>query len=496
MPTLNKRENPSAKIHPRQTDYFIKAKPPEVGFITYQIDKRAVEFLTETCGYRDGDQLPWAVVHPLRQIRDLYTLDEGHPRKADPDEDIQREIDVPSVDKFEIDHLIGYLANHPDVAGDVGNFRTQIERGDTSFVAELRRDGYTPIETPGFDSTANENLDRIAQQYFGDDTGGSITWNGEYVSEYIEVTDRAGDTHQFPKINERLPEGELYRLSQDLYTRWGQQIGESEVISRRYEPDESGFPNPWIGQREGSPEPSLEQADSPRAFYYRTIAGRGGYAPGTEAKEAFEAACEYSLEVYKANFPTAVGPNDLTTEYVTVEEANQPWHDFQVPPGWIEKYADNDGVPPLKRTESSSLSAQQRAVLDRHSPNGEGFQWFASREEGVEFLKDEFYAGVLIAADQIDLDIVGFARGGAAQPTFELDFGELRATAVIEETHCRFQFESPKGAEITFSNDGQLPSDVTVQARSVSAAADISTSVKQNLTAITEFAKTVLDAAA
>jgi hypothetical protein len=494
MPTLNKRENPSAKIHPRQTDYFIKAKPPEVGFITYQIDKRAVEFLTETCGYSDGDQLPWALVHPLRQIRDLYTLDEGHPRKANPDEGIQREIDVPSVADLEIDHLVGYLASHPDVFGDIENFRTRLEQQDTSYVAELRRDGYTPVETPGFDSTANENLDRIAQQYFGDDTGGYITWDGEYVSEYIQVTDRADDTHQFPKINERLPEGELYRLSQDLYTRWGQQIGESDVISRRYEPDESGFPNYWIGQREGSPEPSLEQADSPRAFYYRTIAGRGGYAPGTEAKEAFEAVCEYSLEVYKANFPTAVDPNDLTTEYVTVEEADQPWHDFQVPPGWIEKYADNDGVPPLKRTESSSLSAQQRAVLDRHCPSGEGFQWFASREEGVELLENEFYADVLIAADQIDLDVVGFGRGGAAQPTFELDFGELRATVTVEDTICFYECKSPRGGEITFRSDGHRTTNAVVHEDSVSAAADVSAMAEENISAMMDFAQTLLDA--
>lgn len=119
------------------------------------------------------------------------------------------------------------------------------------------------------------------------------------------------------------------------------------MISRRYEPTESGFPNRWIGQQEESPEPSLDDAKSPRVFFYRTIAGRSGYAPGERAKENFDEACEYSIEVYKANFPKAVDPQTLSTTYDTVEKATRPWEDFQVPPGWKEQYIENDGLPPL-----------------------------------------------------------------------------------------------------------------------------------------------------
>jgi hypothetical protein len=86
MPTLKKRVGEMSTLHPRQTKYYILAKPPEIGNITYQVDPRAVEFLTEAREYGDDDKLPWSIVHPLRQIRDLYTLDEGRPRSANPSE--------------------------------------------------------------------------------------------------------------------------------------------------------------------------------------------------------------------------------------------------------------------------------------------------------------------------------------------------------------------------------------------------------------------------
>ncbi|MCU4719675.1 hypothetical protein [Halapricum hydrolyticum] len=466
MPTLNRRVNKSDTLHPRQTEYFIKAKPPEVGYITYQIDPRAVEFLTDTLSYSDGDQLSWSLVHPLRQIKDLYTLEEGRPQNADPDTSSQR-VTVPSLESEEIDALTDYLSNHPDVVGDINSFRTRLEQQDGSYASVLNRDGYTPTETPGFSSTGDETLDRIAQSIFGDETEGYITWEGDRVYDYIEVTDRERNTHQFPKIDARLPEGELLRLSRDIYERWGPEIGESEVVSRRYEPGTDGFPNRWIGQRQDSPEPSLEHAESPRAFYYRTIAGRSHYAPGEEAEEAFNEACEYSLEVYKANFPKAVDPNDLETEYVTVEKATEPWNDFQVPPGWEEKYAENGGLPPLKREQTDDLSDAQSAVVRRHSPGGSGQQWFSSTDEAIELIEHDGYRDVLIAAHNSDCEVTDFYRGGAAEPVFEIELASSNPQILINHHEYQIVFESSEGSTFTLVcenysiSEWDFPEDVT-----------------------------------
>lgn len=465
MPTLNRRVNKSDTLHPRQTEYFIKAKPPEVGYITYQIDPRAVEFLTDTLDYADGDQLAWSLVHPLRQIKDLYTLEEGRPQNADPESSSQR-VTVPSLEYEEIDDLTEYLSNHPDVIGDINSFRTRLERQDGSYASVLTRDGYTPTETPGFSSTGDETLDRIAENIFGDETEGYITWKGERIYDYIEVTGREGNTHKFPKIDSRLSEGELLRLSRDIYEHWGPEIGESEVISRRYNPGADGFPNRWIGQRENSPEPSLRYAESPRAFYYRTIAGRSHYAPGEEAEEAFEEACEYSLEVYKANFPKAVDPNDFETEYVTVEKTTEPWNDFQVPPGWEEKYADNGGLPLLKEGPTKNLTDEQSAVVRRHTPDGAGQQWFSSIDEAIELVNNDTYCDLLIAAENTDYKVTNFRRGGAAQPVFEVELASSDPHILIDYQEYQIFFESDEG--LTFSlvceghsiSEWHLPEDV------------------------------------
>lgn len=345
MPTLHRRTGDS-RLHPRQTDYYIIAHPPEINYITYQIHRRARDFLVDTLGYSDEDELAWSLVHPLRQIGDLFTLDEGGPDRADPNE--SDKVTTPQLSTGEIAELVRYLEAHPDIVGDLELFKSRLHDAGSDYMDSITREGYTPMTTPGHSGgTGNDTLDKIANKYFGD-APETIEWNGEQIADFITVEDRNGEDHHFPKIDGRIPEAEEYRLSKDLYERWGKEIGESEVISRRYKRGESGFPNRWIGQREDAPEPSLDDAESPRAFYYRTLAGRSGRAPGVKAKEAFESACEYSLEVYKANFPEAVDPMTLSTPYTTVEKAPEPWEDFQVPPAWSAMYRDTDGLPPLK----------------------------------------------------------------------------------------------------------------------------------------------------
>jgi hypothetical protein len=494
MPTLYRRTDKSTKVHPRQTDYYIKAKPPEVGYVTYQIDSRAVDFLTDDLGYGDEDHLAWSIVHPLRHIRDLYTLDEGKPRTTNPEDYSEDRVTVASIESEEIDALVAYLNKHPDVVGEIGEFRTRLERQDVSYTAVLERDGYTPTETPGFDSTGSESLDKIAQEVFGDATGGSITWDGQQVYDYIRVTDRDGNKHEFPRIDSRIPEGELLRLSRDIYERWGKQIGESEVISRRYEPSDEGFPNRWIGQRTESPEPSLEDAKSPRAFFYRTIAGRSHYAPGTKAEDAFDEVCKYSLEVYKANFPTAVDPNDLQTEYVTVEKATKQWNDFQVPPGWQDRFPDYGGIPPLKQDSNIGLEEPENSVLEEHGPHGNGAKWFDSEDEAKEHLTNDTYRDVLIAANQSNQNVTDFSKGGAGHPVFEVRYESLKAEIMIDRECCIINCESYIGVGCSFEYDGAeiaaLSFDSTTKAKDMIGALGC---LEDRLLELIEFADTLLD---
>lgn len=457
MPTLNRRADHGDTLHPKQTEFYVNAKPPEAGNITYQVDRRAVDFLTEVRGYADGDDLPWSLVHVLRQIRDLFTLHEGRPRETEAEGHANEAVTVPTFDDGEASDLVDYLRDHPDVSGDVGAFETRLEERDDSYIDAIRRTSYTPSSTPGFDGTGNEPLDRIAQQYFDDGTADFIEWNGDRVYDYVVVSDRDGNSHQFPRIESRLPEGERLRLSRDIFERWGSEIGDSEVVSRRYEPSEEEFSNRWIGQCEGSPEPTLERASSPRAFFYRTLAGRSNYAPGTEADEAFEEACDYSLDVYRANFPTAVDPRDLRTEYVTIEEATEPWQDFQVPPRWAERYDATGGVPPLKRDSPipDHFDERVRTAIERHAPGGDGPIWFDSLEVAVDHFDTALYRDVLLVADQIEYPVEEFGRGKTGQLGFELEFhsrettlhvsmgeGSIEIASITGGTH-RIQFDSP-----------------------------------------------------
>lgn len=344
MPTLRSRTT-DAVLHPKQTAYYIVAHPPDIGYITYQVHERARDFLNEELRYRDGDEIAWSLVYPLRQIGDLFTLDEGGPGRAAPTENT--DVTTPQVSDEEVRKLVAYLERHPDVEGDIAQFELQLRAGSSTYMDSIVRDGYTPTTSPGHSNgTGNDTLDRIAHKYCGDGPA-AIEWNGDRIVDFITVADRDGERHRFPKIQSRIPAAEEYRLSKTLYERWGAEIGASEVNSRRYKRGENGFPNHWIGQRMGAPEPELKDANSPRAYFYRTIASRSGRAPGTKAKAAFEGACEYSLEVYKANFPTAVDPQTLSTEYTTVERVTKPWHDFQVPPAWDSAY--DGGLPPLIR---------------------------------------------------------------------------------------------------------------------------------------------------
>lgn len=318
-----------------------------------------------------------------------------------------------------------------------------------------------------------------------------------YCSQIVAISS-AVSTSIEPFWSRLIASHDPLRLSRDLYERWGPKIGESDVNSRRYEPGEDGFPNRWIGQREGAPEPSLERAESPMAFYYRTIAGRSHFAPGKRGETAFEEACEYSLEVYKANFPVAVDPNDLETEYVTVEQASEPWHDFQVPPGWEEKYADNGGLPPLKRDLSATLSEREKAIVDRHGPGGSGRQWFASRDEGIEWISQRSYRELLIAVDRSHYTVTDVFRSGAGGLVFDVEFDTVSALLSPDSDGVHITYELEGGAICVMMSNGEKVTQwefADIDELGVAEVAAFLERLGQDLPAIINFANLLISAA-
>lgn len=185
--------------------------------------------------------------------------------------------------------------------------------------------------------------------------------------ELIKVTDRNGETQRFPKIERRTEAGERFRLCEHIYRYWGPEVGEADVNSAVYQQGDENFPNEWVGQTESDPVPSLEDAQSPKAYFYRMFSARGENSPGTRAQQAYEQTHEHDIEAYRANFPQALHPEDLQTELVTIREDSRPWEDFQIPPEWAKRFEENGGVPPLKR---ASVDSNDEEGLSRSEAEG------------------------------------------------------------------------------------------------------------------------------
>lgn len=71
-------------IHKYKDDpgYYIYARPPDAGNITYGIDKLAYPIFDEL-GYKDGDSIPWSVIQILKELG----LDDTDGEGATPDID-------------------------------------------------------------------------------------------------------------------------------------------------------------------------------------------------------------------------------------------------------------------------------------------------------------------------------------------------------------------------------------------------------------------------
>lgn len=144
-----------------------------------------------------------------------------------------------------------------------------------------------------------------------------------------------------------------------------------------YDEGDERFPNEWVGQTASDPIPSLEDAKSPKAYFYRMFVSRGEDSPGTRAKEAYEESHEHNIEAYRANYPQALHPKDLQTELVTIRKATKPWEDFQMPSEWIEQFEGSSSEPPLK------ISSGPQVVEE------------LTQADGVEYLEAFHEAGIL-----------------------------------------------------------------------------------------------------
>lgn len=107
-PTLNKYTDNSG--------YYIQARPPEVGHVTYQVTPQTEEFITEL-GYSDSEELPWGLINPLKESGEIYTHGTGvEDQKSAPE---LSPGSLPELSEDEADALIGYLEGATEVNSDI-----------------------------------------------------------------------------------------------------------------------------------------------------------------------------------------------------------------------------------------------------------------------------------------------------------------------------------------------------------------------------------------
>ena len=104
MPTLNKYAD--------EDGYYILARPPDTGNITYQLKPRG-EQIVEKVGYQDGEEIGWEVVSALKVPNLVYTGDE-----ETTDDDISVDLDKEKIDRLseeDAKKLIDELSSVPRV---------------------------------------------------------------------------------------------------------------------------------------------------------------------------------------------------------------------------------------------------------------------------------------------------------------------------------------------------------------------------------------------
>lgn len=107
MPTFNQRDSDGG--------YYIVARPPEAGIITYQVGSDA-DPIVEDYGLRSGEEISWEVIQALKAIRCISTNESGIIEPGDdfePDPELLKEA---SLSGQEAESLLDSIQKHHDLS--------------------------------------------------------------------------------------------------------------------------------------------------------------------------------------------------------------------------------------------------------------------------------------------------------------------------------------------------------------------------------------------
>jgi len=129
---------PTLKTYVNEDGYYINARPPEVGNITYQVDASLWEFF-EDLGYEDGSEVEWSLVKSFRIAGLVYTNASG---VSAPDEDVVG-LDPSKLSELSpdaVDRLLDYIDGRNDIESAK---KAEIER----YIRERTGSGSIPLSS-------------------------------------------------------------------------------------------------------------------------------------------------------------------------------------------------------------------------------------------------------------------------------------------------------------------------------------------------------------
>jgi hypothetical protein len=94
--------------------YYIRAKPPQIGFVTYQVTPAGNRIL-EKLDCQDGDELGWNVVNTLRELSFVYTQNSGIDDQEGLPEDSSGDYSISGLSEAQRKTLITELIELPQV---------------------------------------------------------------------------------------------------------------------------------------------------------------------------------------------------------------------------------------------------------------------------------------------------------------------------------------------------------------------------------------------
>lgn len=168
----------------RYTDsrgYYIKARPSNVGNVTYQVTSRTEEFITEL-GYSDSENLPWGLINPLRAAGEIYTRGTGTEQQNQSAPELSPD-SLPELSETEADSLIEYLEDATDVDSNVVNQVEQKINAETDEQNDM--DGNdTDDHSNTKRSSGNTTSKKSNESYFSlDDYEEEYSNKGHYIAK-------------------------------------------------------------------------------------------------------------------------------------------------------------------------------------------------------------------------------------------------------------------------------------------------------------------------